>query len=208
MYIEKRDVFFGGGGCAGSVFGVESLVLLGPGSAAAGVGFAGAEGIGFFFFGFLETDKGLNIMGLPTNLTSSAGFCSSGIDGPSCFLGNDTLAPASPPSSLPKISSPPSRLNAAAELVFRFTPGLGLALPDAAGLGLLAFLGGGRKELNPEKRPPLASPVRARLAGGSSAVEVAVCGRLTRILPGLERSTTFWKGFLEVEVEGLGADAT
>jgi hypothetical protein len=66
---------------------------------------------------------------------------------------------------------------------------------------LAAVFGGGKKELKPLKRLPPA--VFARLAGGpslgwalSGALEVV--GRLTRILPGFERSTNFWKGLLLV----------
>lgn len=208
--MEKREVFLGGGGCAGSV-GTDVFAVVGAVSAEIGAGFAGAEGTAFFFFGFRDTDSGLNIMGLPTSFTSSAGFCSAGTDGPSCFLDG---APAPSPSSPPNKSPTPlssSRLKAAAELVFRLIPGRGLALPPAvaAALGLFAFFGAGRNELKPEKRPPLPSPVRARFAGGSSLVEEEVAwGRLTRILPGLERSTTFWKGFFEVlVVDCLGTDA-
>lgn len=124
-------------------------------------------------------------------------------------------ASSPPPMTISSSSSPPPLLNPGAALVFRLTPGLGLEADDEDDMGpgrlVLpeeAFLGGGRKELKPEKRLlPASWSVRARFAGGAPSFASRVFeeeeddgGRLTTILEGFERSTTFWKGFLPVVV--------
>jgi len=103
--------------------------------------------------------------------------------------------------------------NAGSAPVLRCTPGLGTVPPlgrDGAELSspggfvgfatAAAFLGGGRKELKALNRLAPAA-VLARFAGGSSFGVVSALGpvpaRLTIILP---EPTSFWKGFLEVEV--------
>lgn len=112
------------------------------------------------------------------------------------MLPDDSVFPNSSPSSA-------FRLKPGAPLVFKFTPGLGGPLlvdvgdDEGVAFGLFAFLGGGRNELRPEKSPD--PPVFARFAGGSmpGGLSLEICGRLTMILPGLDRSTTFWNCFLE-----------
>lgn len=163
----------------------------------------------FFFLVLMPTDNGRNMSGLPTSFTSSAGFWPSGILGAtSCFLGGGSFIPSDGTDNASlaasDISSSASRLKPGAALVFRLMPGLGGALADGLEMGFPAFLGGGRSELSPEKSPP--PVVRARFAGGSSdLLELVVSGKLTKILPGLERSTTFWKGFFDVLCDGFGA---
>jgi len=81
-------------------------------------------------------------------------------------------------------------------------------LADGLMGSLPVFFGAGKNELKPENRPPPPF-VRARLSGGSSpvllVVSLAGVGRLTTILPGLLRSTTFWNGFGFLE-EACGFD--
>jgi hypothetical protein len=172
----------------------------------------------FFFAGFLDTDNGLNIKGFPTNFTSSAGFCPSTCDA----LGGGRLSPdppfvvAGPLSSSPaySLSSSGSLLKPGADPVFKLTPTpstpfAAVPPPNVAFVCPVRF-GGGKNELNPLKAPP---PVFARLVGGSS-LEVSsfkvACGKETRILPGFDRSTTFWNaGFDDVAVDlGVGTGAS
>lgn len=217
--IEKREDFFGGGAGAGASLpatGFEDVA-----GAAAVVCLSVVDfGVVFFLLLFLLTERGLNIIGLPTILTSSAGFCPSGIVGSACFFGGGKLSPDEAPACDPSevwVSSP-SREKAGAAPVFKLTPALALPWPRPPDGLAFGFLGGGKNELKPEKRPPAPAPVRARFAGGSSPCCVLVAvGRLTTILPGLDRSTTFWKGFLDVAlvddgledvVDGLGGGAS
>jgi hypothetical protein len=85
-----------------------------------------------------------------------------------------------------------------------------LLLCDNA-VGLPVVLGGGRKEPKPLNRLP---PVTlARLAGGSSfdgcdASVPAAVGKFTTILPGFDRSTSFWKGLVLGLEEAAGLAAT
>ncbi len=83
-------------------------------------------------------------------------------------------------------------------------------MADADDVAELFFgFGGGRKELKLLKRPPPLL-IFARLAGGSldgALTSAAGVGRLTRILPGLALSTSFWKGFLDELVAGAGVEA-
>lgn len=160
--------------------------------------------VALFLPGFRDTDNGLNINGLPTSLTSSAGFCSAGIDG--CFAVDSASSPLfDVPSEPPSSFSSTSLLKPGVAPVFKLIPGLGAGFPllllDATGFP--TFFGGGRNELKLLNAPPL--PVTfARLGGGSLSPSAGLllsrldepCGRLTRILPGFARSTTFWKGFL------------
>lgn len=207
---EKSDVFFGGGAGAGADSGsgpaAEVVACIEAGDFDVDVAEAGVAVLFVvFFFVFRATDRGLNISGLPTSLTSSAGFIVSGIEGSAGRLGGGKFNPpgAAPSAPLDALEASSSRLKPLSALVLRLMPGRVWLLP--AGLlsvvALPVFFGGGRNELKPEKRPP--PPVRARFAGGSSPfgapspAEEATWGRLMVILPGFARSTTFWKaGFL------------
>ena len=122
-------------------------------AATGGVSFTtGALGtIGFFFFFAFATLSGMNLVGFPTIFGSSSFSTATGSAGlPS-------------PLSSPSLSSPLGnvgtgvRLNAASELVFRLTPGLGAFCP--------VFFGGGSRLLKPLNAPA----VLARLGAGSCA---------------------------------------
>lgn len=154
---------------------------------------------GFFLFD-RATESGLNMSGLPVSFTSCAGFWPSGIVGSASLFGAGRLRPPAP-SSLLYISSTLLLLNAAALLVFSPIPGGfdcfvdGLDAADAP-----VFLGAGRNELKPEKRPLPA--VLVRLAGGPSTAPLSEAlpadggGRLIISFPLFEASTSFWNGFL------------
>ncbi|TLD30379.1 hypothetical protein PspLS_02335 [Pyricularia sp. CBS 133598] len=188
------------------------------GGAAAGV-LLGLAAMLFLPAGFLATDSGRNINGLPTSLTSfsGSGFGSADVEEsaevvPACCDfggGRFSFRPGPPPSSAVVSSSSPSagwpttgsRLNAASELVLKKLNGTARAPPDAdavdfATAGGAVFFGAGRADLKLLKRPPPLPSVLALLAGGSSDPED--CGRLTTILPGLLRSISFWNGFFVV----------
>jgi hypothetical protein len=198
--MEKRDIFFFGGGAAGAAADVVVEASC-PAAATAGVGLTAASPVSFFLFFrgafFLATDSGLNISGLPTNFTSSSGFCPSGIDGPL-----DVGCVSAPASSLSLALA-----NAGSAAVRRCTPGAG-AVPDFtaddAGPAAPVLLGGGRNE--PRLLNLLPPEVFARFAGGcASSVVVSVvgpaAGRFTTILPAPEdRSRSFWNGFFGAAV--------
>lgn len=169
-----------------------------------------------FFFVFRATERGLNINGFPTSLTSSAGFIVSGIDGSADRLGGGKLSPPGAASALLELfEGSSSRLKPFSALVLRLIMGRAWLLEGLLSVAFAAFFGGGRKELKPEKRPPPA-PVRARFAGGPSpfdapsSLEEAAWGRLTMILPGFDRSTTFWNaGFFGAGLTaGFGASTS
>ena len=107
--------------------------------------------------------------------------------------------------SLLNDSGTSSLLNPGVAPVLRLTP---LANPPPAACPVR--FGAGNKALNPLNAPP-PPPTRARFAGGPSAVDSLSCsvvlGRLTRILRGFERSTTFLKAGFKTDavVVGLGA---
>lgn len=187
--MENRDTFLGCAGFSGSVVG---FVSCGAADCADGV----ADGFMTFFLGFLDTDNGLNIMGLPVSFTSEAGFCSSGIEGCESRFGAGRPIPR--PELSPSSEGSVSRLNPGAALVLKLIPGGFDWLEDGVdGAFAAAFFGAGRNELKPENKP--LPPVFARFAGGpSGCVESSAeaCGKLTTILPGFDRSTTFWNGFL------------
>lgn len=201
--MENRDTFFFFlGGSADSGVDCESVwdgvAEVNP-AVVVVAGFAVV--LLFFFTGLLDTDRGLNITGFPTNLTSSAGFCPAGIVGCACCCDEDS----SPLSSVSSFRSVPL-LKPGPAPVFRLTPGRRgtvFAALLATVAALPAFLGGGRNEAKPLKAPP---PVLARLTGGSSPVlavvfdssDFEVPDRLTTILRGLERSTTFCTGCFAV----------
>ncbi|TLS30557.1 hypothetical protein PpBr36_03382 [Pyricularia pennisetigena] len=184
------------------------------GGAAAGV-LLGLAAMLFLPAGFLATDSGRNISGLPIILTSfsGSGFGSADVEESAevvpacCDLGGGrfSLSPPEPPPSSTAVSSSSSspsadwtaagsRLKAASELVLKKVNGTARAPPDAdavdlATAGGAVFFGAGRADLKLLKRPPPLPSVLARLAGGSSDAED--CGRLTTILPGLLRSISF-----------------
>ena len=163
-------------------------------------------GMVFFFWGFRATDKGLNIVVFPFGLGSSAGFWR---DSASSLRGTLWIvswsAPAacvSLPCTVSSSSSPAvsalgtdSLLKPGAAPVLRLTPLPSPALftPVTKGPPFVAAarFGAGRRALKPLSPP---EPTLARFKGrsgssGSSALEGS--GRLTRILCGFERSTTF-----------------
>ncbi|QBZ59327.1 hypothetical protein PoMZ_04288 [Pyricularia oryzae] len=159
----------------------------------------GLAAVFFLPAGFLATDSGRNINGLPTSFTSfsGSGFVSADVEeskevvAACCDLGGGWLATG-------------SRLKAASELVLKKLNGTARAPPpdadadavDLATAGGAVFFGAGRADLKLLKSPPPLPSVLARLAGGSSDPED--CGRLTTILPGLLRSISFWNGFFVV----------
>lgn len=177
--------------------------------------------MGFFFCGFLATDSGLNIMAFPCFLDCPASF-SNGcafegsdvsfvpVSTDASFLGasfrwNEASSSALWASSsiFPPLSNMGSLLNPGAAPVFRLTPlpspPLPATEPFTPPFVAAARFGAGRNELKPPKAPP---PTLAFFAGGPSSFSSPTAsflpssGRLTRILCGLERSTTFWKADL------------
>ncbi len=212
--MEKRDIFFLGGGALGAgAAGAAVVVVVLAGGAPDGIGPAAIELVSFFlvFKGafFLATERGLNMSGLPTSLTSSSGFWPSGIEGPL-----NVAWFASPSGPTPSMS-PSLRLeNAGSAAVRRCTPGAGavpVARDDGAGAASPVFFGGGRNE--PRALNLLPPEILVRFAGGWSASGVSsgvalAAERLTRILPlpgPDERSRSFWKGFFEAAVgTGVG----
>ena len=171
---------------------------------------------GFFFCGFLATERGLNIIALPCFLGSSFDVVAGGSVIPNVVVSYPFSVrfdsglfvipplPASPlPSKGASALSIGSRLKPGVAPVFKFTP---LPKPPflRAGPPFAADdrFGAGRKELKPP-RPP--APILALLAGGSGNSDASLwgglvgSGRLIRILWGLEGSTTFLKaGFVVV----------
>ena len=137
----------------------------------------------FFFCGFRATERGLNIIGLPTIFGSSTRFVSP------AFSAADSVLVSPFSSSCPSRSSVApeakfetgSRLKPTSELVFKLTP-LPSPGPFEAPLAPV-FFGAGSMALNPPKPPA----VFAFLAGRSSSCSATsafgpeLSGRLTRI---------------------------
>lgn len=125
--------------------------------------------------------------------------------GPTLSSGGWSLPPVSALSSVFGAGSAiGSLLKPGVAPVFRFTPLPSPPLLEASvPFAATERFGAGRKELNAPNAPP---PVLARFAGGdcpsSSCLSsvtgrsLAGSGRLTRILCGFERSTTFWNAGL------------
>jgi hypothetical protein len=165
---------------------------------------------GFFFFGccFRETERGLKIVEEPVNLGAGTGWPACGVSGVVSGGGGGGAELLSPPSMSLEESAASSLLNPGIAPVFRLTP-----LPNPPPIACPVRLGAGNRALNPLNAPP--RPLtRARFAGGPSAIDSPSCstalGRLTSILRGFERSTTFLKaGFEDADgvVVGIGADA-
>jgi hypothetical protein len=69
--MENRDTLG-----LGAAFSIFDWGVTGVSTDADDVNVVTAGTAAFFFAGFLDTDRGLNINGFPTNLTSPAGCCS------------------------------------------------------------------------------------------------------------------------------------
>lgn len=215
---ENKDTF--GFGATFPVFcGVAGVLICGVEVEVEGVDAFEFGFWGFFFAGFLATDNGLNINGFPTNLTSSAGFCSSTKELGGGKFNPDPLVPSSSSSGSSVVYSlsctgSGSLLKAGAAPVFKLTPApkplfrAPFPPPNVALVDCPVLFGAGKNELNPLKAPP---PVFARFVGGSSVLVSSfkdACGNETRILPGFDLSTTFWNVDLpvaDVDVDGFGA---